>query len=221
MSSIEIKNLIFSYRHEKPVIEITDFVVEKNSTIFLYGPSGVGKSTFLNLVAGILPISKGSLKVLGHNFAEMSSTQKDKIRGEKIGYIFQSFNLIPYLTLKENILLPTMIHPSKEGKSFVQNKAQNLIESLNLNQHQNKLARELSIGQQQRVAAARALIHHPELVIADEPTSSLDQDNTADFLKLLFDQQRELKFSLLFVSHDQRLGKSFQKQFDLRKLGHQ
>ena len=218
-SSLEFKKLKFSYRSQaidkKPILEIDSFQVMKGEKLFLYGPSGCGKSTLLNLVAGVLKPTEGSIRVLGHDFDLLSSSKKDQIRGEKIGYIFQSFNLIPYLSVKENILLPLWMN-KKEDTS--KDNLGEILKSLNIEELQDSEVVNLSIGQQQRVAAARALVGEPQLVIADEPTSSLDKKNTMEFMDLLLKKWEEKKFTLLFVSHDETLADFFEKKVSLEEL---
>ena len=218
-SSLEFKKLKFSYKSQaidkKPILEIDSFQVMKGEKLFLYGPSGCGKSTLLNLVAGVLKPTEGSIRVLGHDFDLLSSSKKDQIRGEKIGYIFQSFNLIPYLSVKENILLPLWMN-KKEDTS--KDNLGGILKSLNIEELQDSEVVNLSIGQQQRVAAARALVGEPQLVIADEPTSSLDKKNTMEFMDLLLKKWEEKKFTLLFVSHDETLADFFEKKVSLEEL---
>ncbi|MBG08694.1 MAG: methionine ABC transporter ATP-binding protein [Halobacteriovoraceae bacterium] len=218
-SSLEFKKLKFSYKSpsidKKPILEIDTFQVMKGEKVFLYGPSGCGKSTLLNLVAGVLKPTEGSIRVLGHDFDLLSSSKKDQIRGEKIGYIFQSFNLIPYLSVKENILLPLWMNKKKDTSS---DNLDGILKSLNIEELQDSEVVNLSIGQQQRVAAARALVGEPQLVIADEPTSSLDKKNTLEFMELLLKKWEEKRFTLLFVSHDETLADFFEKKVSLEEL---
>ena len=218
-SSLEFKKLKFSYKSpsidKKPILEIDTFQVMKGEKVFLYGPSGCGKSTLLNLVAGVLKPTEGSIRVLGHDFDLLSSSKKDQIRGEKIGYIFQSFNLIPYLSVKENILLPLWMNKKKDTSS---DNLGGILKSLNIEELQDSEVVNLSIGQQQRVAAARALVGEPQLVIADEPTSSLDKKNTLEFMELLLKKWEEKRFTLLFVSHDETLADFFEKKVSLEEL---
>ena len=216
--SLEFKNLKFSYEISNPedsILEIDSFKAMKGEKIFLYGPSGCGKSTLLNLVAGVLKPTDGSIRVLGHDFDSLPSSKKDRIRGEKIGYIFQSFNLIPYLSVKENILLPLWMNKKKDSS---EKGLTSILKSLNIEEFQDSEVVNLSIGQQQRVAAARALVGNPHLVIADEPTSSLDKKNTLEFMELLLKKWEEEKFTLLFVSHDETLAKFFEKKVSLEEL---
>lgn len=218
-SSLEFKKLKFSYNsrnnEKKPILEINSFQVMKGEKVFLYGPSGCGKSTLLNLVAGVLKPTEGSIRVLGHDFDLLSSSKKDQIRGEKIGYIFQSFNLIPYLSVRENILLPLWMNKKEDSSK---DNLGGILKSLNIEELQDSEVINLSIGQQQRVAAARALVGDPQLVIADEPTSSLDKNNTLEFMNLLLKKWEEKKFTLLFVSHDETLADFFEKKISLEEL---
>lgn len=215
-NAIEINNLEFSYpSSKKPVITINDLKISIGDRIFLFGPSGYGKSTLLNLLAGVLDSKKGDLNVLGFNLSKLSQSKKDLLRGSEIGYIFQIFNLIPYLNIKENIILPCLINKKRAHGIDYNKQADELIETLGLSEHIHKPVTDLSIGQQQRVAAARALIGNPRLIIADEPTSSLDETNTSEFMNLLLTEWEKRKFTLIFVSHDERLKKYFNTTISL------
>jgi putative ABC transport system ATP-binding protein len=219
-SSIHLKKLKFSYKstENKPaplVLNIDDLEILSGEKVFLYGPSGHGKSTLLNILAGVLEVKNGQVEVLGKNLNDISQGARDHLRGENIGYIFQIFNLIPYLNIKENIVLPCLINKKRaEGIDFY-SQADELIKTLGLTDHVEKNVTDLSIGQQQRVAAARALIGNPKLIIADEPTSSLDEKNTSEFMNLLLSEWEKRKFTLIFVSHDSGLRKYFPKTISL------
>lgn len=220
-TSLLLKNCTFRYPGAiNSVINIDYLEIKNGEKAFIYGPSGYGKSTLLNLTAGVLKATSGEVQVLGKNLSEMSQSKRDQLRGEKIGYIFQIFNLLPYLTVKENIILPCMINPrrQKEDTYSISDEADKLISSLGLYDHQNKKVTDLSIGQQQRVAAARAFIGRPEIIIADEPTSSLDEVNTKEFMNLLMKMWEERKFTLLFVSHDERLKSYFDRTLSLPEI---
>lgn len=220
MNAIDLKQCKFSYKNsDKAVINIQDLVIASGEKVFLYGPSGHGKSTLLNLTAGVLKANSGEVMVLGHNLTKLSQTKRDHLRGEKIGYIFQIFNLIPYLSVKENITLPCIINKKRTAADF-DLQAEELIDSLGLREHINKPVTDLSIGQQQRVACARALIGNPQMIIADEPTSSLDEKNTREFMELLMREQEKKKFTLLFVSHDERLKSYFTRSISLPEINH-
>jgi len=215
-NSILVSNLKFSYANSpRPVLAINRLEILEGEKIFLYGPSGHGKSTLLNVLAGVLEVKEGSVEVLGKNLTKLSQSARDHLRGENIGYIFQIFNLIAYLNIKENILLPVMINKKRAANIDFSKQANDLISTLGLAEHAHKKVTDLSIGQQQRVAAARALIGNPKIIIADEPTSSLDEKNTEDFMNLLLAEWEKRKFTLVFVSHDTRLKKFFEKTISL------
>lgn len=216
--AIGLKNCLFSYdTNSKLVINIDQLDIESGEKVFLYGPSGHGKSTLLNLTAGVLKANSGTVEVLGKDLTKLNQSQRDHLRGEKIGYIFQIFNLIPYLTVKENIILPCLINKKRSSADF-HKQAEELIDSLGLREQIDKKVTDLSIGQQQRVAAARALIGNPEMIIADEPTSALDEKNTNEFMKLLMKVWEKQKFTLIFVSHDERLKSYFSRSISLPEI---
>ncbi len=218
MNAVEFKNCHFSYQtHAPKVINIDLLEVKSGEKVFIYGPSGYGKSTLLNLMAGVLSPSGGDLLVLGHNMSDLSQSSRDQFRGSNIGYIFQIFNLIPYLDIKENIILPCLINNTRSSGDYHQ-QAEELIDALGLRDHIHKKVTDLSIGQQQRVAAARALIGEPKIIIADEPTSALDEKNTAEFMNLLMSLWEKRKFTLLFVSHDERLKPYFNRTIALAEI---
>lgn len=219
-SAIHLKNLKFSYRSKKNlpaplVLNIDELKILSGEKVFLYGPSGYGKSTLLNIMAGVLEVTDGNVEVLNTNLHKISQSARDHLRGENIGYIFQIFNLIPYLNIKENIILPCLINKKRAQNIDFHTQADELIEILGLTEHALKNVTDLSIGQQQRVAAARALIGNPQIIIADEPTSSLDEKNTEEFMNLLLSEWNKRKFTLIFVSHDTSLKKYFPRTISL------
>ena len=190
--------------------------------MFLRGPSGSGKSTLLGLLGGVLQPSGGEIHLLGKAINEMSAGERDRFRGEQIGFIFQMFNLIPYLDVVENVMLPGRFSKLREQRIIGEPvaEAKRLLAAIGLNDPAllSRPVTELSIGQQQRVAAARALYGKPGLIIADEPTSSLDQDARENFLTLLMDECRAQGASLLFVSHDTQLGARFDRVVALKDI---
>lgn len=209
-SAIEISNLKFSYG-DHAILDIDELKVKAGEIVFLFGPSGSGKSTLLELIAGVLKAQDGILKVGSQNLAELNSAGLDEYRAGNVGYIFQSFNLIPYLSVMENILLPFLFQKTHPDLTEVKN----LITELGLKEHINKPVTDLSVGQQQRVAVARALIKKPNLILADEPTSALDYDHREKFLKILFDLCRKHNTTVLFVSHDRSIEKLFDRSVSL------
>lgn len=209
-ATIEIKNLKFSYA-DHAILSIDELNINAGEVVFLYGPSGSGKSTLLELIAGILKSQSGLLKVGEQNLTELSEVSLDRYRSDNVGYIFQSFNLIPYLSVIENIQLPFLFQKNVSDGSAIKI----LISDLGLASHINKPVSELSVGQQQRVAVARALIKKPKLILADEPTSALDYDHREKFLKVLFELCRKNKTTVLFVSHDLSIEKLFDRSISL------
>ena len=185
-------------------------ILKKSDSFLIYGDSGAGKSTFLNLLSGTLRPQEGAINILGKNIVDSSSAVKDKIRGDHFGIVFQTFNLLPYITVKNNILLGKAYSNRKQLLSS-NDEVKILMDKLSLNYKDllDRKAYELSIGQQQRVAVARALIGKPEIIIADEPTSALDQDNQKEFINLLFKSLDENEQGLIMVSHDKKLSNKF------------
>ena len=211
---IAIENLKYGInKTSKFQLNIKKFILKKSDSILVYGDSGSGKSTFLNLLSGTLNPQEGIINILGTNIANTSSRGKDKIRGDHFGIVFQTFNLLPYITVKNNILLGKAY--SKRKQSFANSDniedIKMLMDKLSLNYKDliDRKAFELSIGQQQRVAVARALIGKPEIILADEPTSALDKHNQNEFINLLFQSLDENEQGLIMVSHDQNLSKKF------------
>ncbi|MBL7543315.1 MAG: ABC transporter ATP-binding protein [Bdellovibrionaceae bacterium] len=215
-SLLSVSQLKFKYPNtDRGRLEIDQFTVKKGEKIFLFGPSGSGKTTFLEILAGVLLPSSGQLEIDGTDIARLSSSARDAYRADKIGYIFQSFNLIPYLSVYENITLPCKL--SSEKNKFISN-LDHIVEHLGIKDLLHQKTTELSVGQQQRVAAARALLGQPKLILADEPTSALDFDHREKFLKLLFDLCREHSITLMFVSHDRSLQNMFDRVVALSEL---
>jgi putative ABC transport system ATP-binding protein len=205
-------------------LDIQEFKAVSGEKIFLFGPSGSGKSTLLSLIAGVLSPERGSLKILANELAGMKPSSKDRLRADHIGFIFQQFNLVPYLSVIDNVLLSCHFSNSRSKKATerggtLRADAERLLRELDLlPDHWNKSVSQLSVGQQQRVAAARALIGEPELIIADEPTSALDAQRQVAFLDLLGSECKKSNSTLLFVSHDIRLADAFDRVVDLTAI---
>jgi putative ABC transport system ATP-binding protein len=206
-AALEIANLRFRYRKGPLVLDIPKLRIAQGSRVFLFGPSGSGKTTLLGVMAGVLAGYEGSVRVLGRDLGKMKGSARDAFRGSHLGYIFQLFNLIPYLSVMENITLPCRLHAERRAHIA----ADTLEEAA-------RPVTDLSVGQQQRVAAARALLGRPELIIADEPTSSLDFDHREKFLELLFESCEAYKATLLFVSHDRSLMGMFSETLSLPEI---
>ena len=211
--ALQIKNLEFSYGDHR-ILQIPHFEIQKGEKVFLLGPSGSGKSTLLELIAGILKPASGDLVLNGENISQLNLSQLDHFRAENIGYIFQSFNLIPFLSVIENIQLPFLF----QKKSYDEGLLKNLIERLGLISFVNRAVSQLSVGQQQRVAVAHALLKRPKLILADEPTSALDYDHREGFLKLLFELCQQEKITVLFVSHDRSIEKLFDRAVNMKEI---
>lgn len=211
MNIISVENLKFTYRQQNlPVLDIPAFQIKKAETVFIHGPSGSGKTTFLEILAGILAADSGQVRLLDQDFTLLSSSARDHFRADHIGYIFQSFNLIPYLSVIENITLPISFSP-KRKKNYKESELNETLQFLGISHLQDRKVTELSIGQQQRVAVARALLGKPEIILTDEPTSSLDYDHREKFLKLLFESAKKTGSTILFVSHDRTMEKLFDR----------
>ncbi len=220
--TINLSNLRFSYPEQSHllVLDIPSWSVSAGEHTLIYGSSGSGKSTLLNILNGLLSVNSGHVKVLGQHLNKMTSRQRDNFRSNNIGYIFQQFNLIPYLNAIDNIQLASYFSKSKSKSKFSLNEEiKALLKTLNLQEKDwNKPVRSLSIGQQQRIAIARALINKPTLLIADEPTSSLDQENRDSFMALLMSIVEENNITLLFVSHDMSLSHYFTRVESLNDI---
>ena len=192
-------------------LQMADLQILTGEHLFVQGKSGVGKTTLLNLIAGIHLPSEGEVRVLGEDLAKLSTTDRDAFRANELGIIFQEFNLLPFLSLLENIRLPFLF--SKE-KKYDPKKALTLLRELGFKDEMiNKPISKLSIGQQQRVALARALISGAKIILADEPTSALDEENRDNFLDLLFEFAKES--TIIYVSHDKSIASRFARTLEL------
>jgi putative ABC transport system ATP-binding protein len=196
-------------------IAVDAFSLPVAKRILLIGPSGSGKSTFLSLICGIVAPQTGAIDILGTDITKLPASARDGFRAEHFGIIFQIFNLLPYGTVIDNVLLPLSFAPRRRERATANGTAEaeavRLLTRLGVEPHllRGPSAANLSVGQQQRVAAARALIGSPEIIVADEPTSALDRNRQAAFLDLLFTQVSEAGASLIMVSHDETLAGRF------------
>lgn len=202
------------------LLHIPHLTVEKGDHLFIQGPSGSGKTTLLNLLTGINVPTGGSVNVLGTALERLTNAQRDQFRADHLGVIFQQFNLLPYLSLVENVQLACGFSRRKKANAGdPRNAAAHLLNRLNMPPSlHNTSVNKLSVGQQQRTAVARALIGNPEIVIADEPTSALDSANRDRFLQLLFQEAEEQGSTLIFVSHDEAIARQFEHVVDLPEL---
>ncbi len=185
--------------------------------VFLFGPSGSGKSTLLGLLAGLQVPTSGSVSILGQDISHSSARQRDRFRAQHIGVVFQQFNLIPYLSVLDNVLLAA--HFGHGNRQLARSGALDLLARVNLTEDlHNRSASELSIGQQQRVAIVRSLINSPQLLLVDEPTSALDHANRDAFLGLLFEVVQASRCAMVFVSHDPSIAASFERKDNIADL---
>jgi ABC-type lipoprotein export system ATPase subunit len=187
------------------VVDVKSFTLEEKAQIALEGESGSGKTTLLNLIAGILKPDSGTIRIAGREMSALSEPQRDRLRATTIGYVFQTFNLLQGYTCLENVLLGMSFGPGAD-RAF----AKELLERVGLGNRLKHYPRQLSTGQQQRVAVARAMANRPKLVLADEPTGNLDHKNAADALALIRTACRENGAALLLVSHDRDVLKQFE-----------
>ncbi len=209
--------------HRRFEISIDDFKLSTGSRTLLVGPSGSGKSTLLSLLCGIVVPQEGQINILGTNIVGLSNAARDQFRAEHIGVIFQMFNLLPYGSVTDNVILPLSFSRIRRdrvaSKGGATSEAKRILGELGIDRSLlDGSAAALSVGQQQRVAAARALIGTPELMVADEPTSALDHTHQERFLDLLFRQVKEARTTLLMVSHDRRMGSLFDRVVELEDV---
>jgi putative ABC transport system ATP-binding protein len=206
------------------VLDIAGFDVAAGETVFLHGPSGCGKSSLLALLAGVLLPRQGQVRLAGRDWQAMGRAARDRWRVDHVGYIFQQFNLLPYLSVRDNVLLPCRFSAGRRDAASArggspQAEAERWLAAVGLAPALwRRTPGTLSVGQQQRVAAARALIGAPALVIADEPTSALDEDLRNAFVDLLLTACQETRSALVFVSHDRRIAPRFARQLALPEL---
>lgn len=222
---IQIDDLEFSWNKDAPpVLNIPQFSVFDGERLFLRGPSGSGKTTLLSVIAAVLSPQIGTARVNGVQIGTLKGGQKDQFRVDHIGLVFQQFNLLPFLSVIENVVLPCQFSKRRrenlrQRDCSANNEAMRLLQAMNLPPHLAKHSvTQLSVGQQQRVAVARALIGQPALIIADEPTSALDTDTRQAFLDLLFAEVKAANSTLLFVSHDVDLSQRFDRAVDLSSI---
>jgi len=224
--AVDISQLRYGWRDElDTVLAIAQLRIERGERVFIEGPSGSGKSTLLSLIAGVVTPQRGKILVNGVRLNALKGAERDRFRADHIGFIYQMFNLIPYLSVIENVTLPCRFSALRRQRaascaSDDKGAALKLLAQLGMKEAAtvDKPLTQLSVGQQQRVAAARALIGKPELIIADEPTSSLDADHREAFIRLLFDECRRQETTLIFVSHDKSLEALFHRTVRLSDI---
>ncbi|MFC4728339.1 ABC transporter ATP-binding protein [Coralloluteibacterium thermophilus] len=223
--ALRVEGLVFGWPRGDWRLRVPALALAPGERVFLHGPSGTGKSTLLNLIAGTLVPQQGRVEVGGAPMSALPGHRRDRLRADRIGVLFQQFNLLPFLSPVENVLLPCRFSALRRERAVarfgsLEAAAATLLDHLGLGARAvgDRQAMALSVGQQQRVAAARAVIGGPDLVIADEPTSALDADARDDFLSLLFAECEAAGSALLFVSHDLALAARFARSESLARL---
>lgn len=219
---IDIRDLQFAWPGQSaPCLDIAALQVEAGERVFIHGPSGSGKSTLLGMLGGVLVPQRGSISVLGTRLDRLRPADRDRFRADHIGFLFQLFNLIPYLSVVDNVVLAGQFSARRRAQALassatLRDEAIRLLAHLDLDRSLlGRRVTELSVGQQQRVAAARAVLGRPEIIVADEPTSALDADRQSAFLDLLLHECDAAGTTLLFVSHDHRLAPTFSREVSL------
>ena len=221
---IDIEPLRFAWTPEgADTLALGALHLAAGQTVFLHGPSGCGKSTLLGLLAGVLSPQQGRVSLLGQDWAALKAGQRDSFRADHVGVIFQQFNLLPYMSVMDNVTLSCRFSALRLGRCQAtggpEASAQNWLQKMGLPaQLWARRADALSVGQQQRVAAARALMGQPELILADEPTSALDAALRQDFMDLLLQAARDSGSTLVCVSHDEQQAARFDTQWSLPAL---
>ena len=205
---------------QQPTLNIPLLEVEKGEHLFLHGPSGTGKTTLLNLLTGINKPQSGLVEILRSDIAQLSESKRDRFRADHLGVIFQQFNLLPYLSVLDNVLLSCDFSKSRRQQAGnpIESAKQLLLDMEISGELLHSKISNLSMGQQQRVAVARALIGNPEIIIADEPTSALDTDNRDRFMDLLFSEADKFDSTLIFVSHDTQIQQRFDRVVSLATI---
>ncbi len=223
---IRMSDVRFRWRRTDPlVLDISRLEVAAGERVFIKGPSGSGKTTLLNLLGGVAVPEAGGISIMDTDIVALGGARRDAFRADHIGFIFQMFNLVPYLSLVDNVTLPCRFSAARrrrvlERAGTLEAEARRLLGQMGLDVDAlaSRSVAQLSMGQQQRVAAARSLIGAPELIIADEPTSSIDAEVRRAFLDLLFGEVMQAGTTLLFVSHDPSLEAAFDRTLALAEI---
>ena len=211
---IRLEQVRFGYNSGEDVLRLDEFVLEPESNILVVGPSGCGKTTLLHLIAGLLLPTSGSVVVDGQDLSALSPPARDRFRGRHIGIVLQQFHLLPTLTAMQNLLVAQSI----AGLPIDRPAALSMLNALGVDERIGAYPHQLSVGQQQRVAIARALVNRPKLLLADEPTSNLDDDSCASVADLLLGATRQHAVSLVIATHDSRLKSKIPRQLALPRL---
>lgn len=218
MSKIAINNLEFRYPDNTFRLIIPQLEIESGARVALIGPSGTGKTTLLNLIAGISMPEQGEINVNGKCINSLSDAARRAYRISQIGMVFQNFELLEYLSVLDNILQPYRIHPALQLDGSVRDRAQQLAQETGLEDKLFRFPAKLSHGERQRAAICRALMNKPKLILADEPTGNLDPANKQRIMQLLFEQATAHNATLLVVTHDHGLLDQFSRVVDMESL---
>lgn len=216
---IKIRELYFEYPGSDFKFSISKLDIKGGAKVAVIGPSGYGKTTFLNLLSGISTPVKGEIEVDSEDIGSLSDSERRSFRISKIGFVFQNFELVEYLTILDNILLPYRINPSLTLTGEVRSRARALSEKMGLSDKLKRNVTKLSQGEMQRVAICRALLTEPRLLLADEPTGNLDPTNKELTIQTLFDYAERHENTLVMVTHDHSLLSGFDSVIDLESYG--
>jgi ABC-type lipoprotein export system ATPase subunit len=218
---LELKNITKTFQspsgsETRIVLDDLSLKVNAGESIAILGPSGSGKSTLLNIIGSLDQPSEGDVILDGQNLSEPDEDSLATIRNKKVGFIFQMHHLLPQCTVLENVLIPTLAQSEKENDDILRNRAIHLLKLVKLDNHTDHRPAQLSGGEQQRVAVVRAMIHQPPLLLADEPTGSLDQKSADNLAQILTRLNEEEKVTLIVVTHSEKLAEKMQRIYDLK-----
>lgn len=213
---IALKDIFFQYPDSDFKLSIDNLKFEKGGKTAIIGASGFGKTTLLNLIAGIILPEKGNVIINNDEVNKLTDKQRRDFRIQNIGFIFQDFKLIPYLNIMDNIMLPFRINNSIQIKKETVNRVHELVEELGISKKLKKYPLKLSQGEKQRVAICRALLNNPSIILADEPTGNLDPENKKKIMDILFSSVDKFNTTLITVTHDHDMLKGFEKIIDFK-----
>jgi ABC-type lipoprotein export system ATPase subunit len=219
---LELKDITKTYQSPsgseiRTVLDNLSLEVNAGESMAILGPSGSGKSTLLNIIGSLDKPTSGDIVLDQQNLSDLDDNQLATIRNKKIGFIFQLHHLLPQCTVLENVLIPTLTDSKGEDKDKLEERANLLLEKVNLESHADHRPAQLSGGEQQRVAVVRAMIYQPPLLLADEPTGSLDQNSAENLAQILLQLNKEEKVTLIIVTHSEKLAGKMQRIYDLTK----
>ncbi|MEC4721174.1 ABC transporter ATP-binding protein [Noviherbaspirillum sp. CPCC 100848] len=219
---LNLRDVTKSYASGRQVLSRLSYTLEAGEYVAIMGESGVGKSTLLNLIAGLDAPDSGRIEIDGTDISTMQDDEATRLRREKFGFVFQAFHILPHLTIAQNVALPLLLNrdaPRSTHATYAARSAEDMLAAVGLAGRGRDFPRQLSGGEQQRVAIARALIHRPKLILADEPTGNLDPDTANDILKLLRDEIKQNGSSAIIVTHSHAAAASADRVLELTKHG--